>query len=67
MPLKNSKYLDFVGAFLRDNLPVEPKRMECGILNLDDTAENGTHWVAWYRDNGKNIILIATAFSRLMN
>jgi len=35
----------FRGVFLRDNLPVEPKRMECGILNLDD---------AWYRDNGKN-------------
>ena len=28
--------------------------MECGVLNLDDTTGNGTHWVAWYRDNGKN-------------
>jgi len=27
--------------------------MECGILNLN-TSGNGTHWVAWYRDNGKN-------------
>ena len=43
----------FRGVFLRDNLPVEPKRMECGILNLDDTAGNGTHWVAWYRDKVK--------------
>jgi len=25
-----------------------------GVLNLDDTSGNGTHWVAWYRDNGKN-------------
>ena len=43
----------FHGVFLRDNLPVEPKRMECGVLNLDDTSGNGTHWVVWYRDNGK--------------
>ena len=43
----------FRGVSLRDNLPVEPKRMECGILNLD-TSGNETHWVAWYRDNGKN-------------
>jgi len=39
-------------VFARDNLQVEPKRMECGILNLDNTSGNGTHWVAWYRDNG---------------
>jgi len=30
----------FRGVFLRDNLPVEPKRMECGVLNLDDTSGN---------------------------
>ena len=61
-PLTNLEILDavkkleiprFRGVFLRDNLPVEPKRMECGILNLDDTAGNGTHWVAWYRDKVK--------------
>jgi len=40
-------------VFVRDNLPVEPKRTECGILYLDDTSGNETHWVAWYRDNGK--------------
>ena len=28
--------------------------MECGILNFDDTTGNGTHWVAWHRDNDKN-------------
>jgi len=43
----------FRGVYLRDNLPVEPKRMECGVLNFDDTSGNGTHWVAWYSDNGK--------------
>ena len=62
-PLTNLEILDavrklkiprFRGVFLRDNLPVEPKRMECGVLNMDDMTGNGTHWVAWYRDNGKN-------------
>ena len=46
----------FRGVFLRDNLPVVPKRMECGVLNLDDTSGNGTHWVAWYRDKGKKLL-----------
>ena len=62
-PLTNLEIIDavrkleiprFRGVFLRYNLPVEPKRMECGVLDLDDTSGNGTHWVAWNRDNGKN-------------
>jgi len=54
--VKKLKIPLFRGVFVRDNLPVEPKRMECGILNLDDTSGNGTHWMAWYRDNGKKIL-----------
>ena len=50
-----SKYCpsNFRGVFLRNTLPKRPKKNECGILNLDDTSGNGTHWVAWYK-NGKN-------------
>ena len=44
---------NFRGVFLRNTLPKRPKKNECGILNLDDTSGNGTHWVAWYK-NGKN-------------
>ena len=60
-PLTNLEILDadrklkiprFRGVFLRDNLPLEPKRIECGILNLDDTSGNGTHWMALYGNNG---------------
>ena len=43
---------NFRGVFLRNTLPKRPKKNECGILNLDDTSGNGTHWVAWYK-NGK--------------
>ena len=38
------------GVSLRDTLPNKPKKKECGILNLDDTAGLGTHWVAWYKN-----------------
>jgi len=57
-PLTNLEILDavgklkiprFRGVFLLDNLPLEPKRIECGILNLDDTSGNGTHGVVWKR------------------
>jgi len=44
----------FRGIFLRENLPRKTERSECGILKLDDTSGKGTHWVAWYRRNGKN-------------
>jgi len=58
-PLTNLEILDAVRkleiprfrvVFLRDNLSAEPKRMECGVLNLDDTSGYRTHRVAWYED-----------------
>ena len=44
------KIPNFRGVSLRDILPKKPKKKECGILNLDDTTESGTHWVAWYKN-----------------
>ena len=47
-PLTNLEIIDavrkleirrFRGVFLRDNLTVEPKRMECGVLNLQPPTE----------------------------
>jgi len=46
---KKIKIPGFRGVFVRDNLPRKPGKVECGILNLDDTAGTGTHWVAWYK------------------
>ena len=75
-PLTNLEILDavrklkiprFRGVFVRDNLPVEPKRMECGILTSTTRLE--TEHTGW-RGMGttvKTIISTATAFSRLMN
>ena len=34
----------FRGVFLRDSLPKKAKLNECGILNLDSSSGDGTHW-----------------------
>ena len=36
-------------VFLRDTLPEKAKFNECGILNLDSSSGEGTHWVMWFR------------------
>ena len=39
----------FIGMFLRDTLPTKTKFNECGILNLDSSSGDGTHWVTWFK------------------
>lgn len=34
---------------MKDNLPTRTKRIECGIVNLDDSINEGTHWVAYVK------------------
>ena len=57
-PLSNLKIIDaaiklslcgFRGVFLRGTLPKETKLNECGILNLDSSSGDGTHWVMWFK------------------
>ena len=43
----------FSGAFLREILPKNAKLNEFGILNLDSSSDDGTHWVMWFK-NGKD-------------
>ena len=50
---KKLNILNFRGVFLRDTLPNKPRKNECGILNLDSSDGNGTHWVAWFKKNNK--------------
>ena len=62
-PLSNPEIIDaakklsldgFRGIFLRDTLPTKTRLNECGILNLDSTSGDGTHWVMWFkRDKNK--------------
>lgn len=41
----------FRGVFMRDRLPHKSKQIECGIVNLDNYKNVGTHWVAYVRVN----------------
>ena len=43
----------FRWVFLRDTLPTKTKLNECGILNLDSSSGDDTHWVMWFK-KGKN-------------
>jgi hypothetical protein len=45
----------FRGVFMRDNLPNKINNKECGIVNLDSTDGNGTHWVAYYKHDNNRI------------
>ena len=57
-PLSNLEIIDavkklsldgFRGVFFRDTLPKKVKLNECGILNLDSSSGDGTHWVMWFK------------------
>ena len=40
---------NFRGVFMRNTLPKNPRKNECGIVNLNTDRQNGTHWVAWFK------------------
>ena len=57
-PLSNLEIIDaakklslygFRGVILRNTLPTKTKLNECGILNLDSSSGDGTHWVMWFK------------------
>ena len=39
----------FRELFLRDTLPKKLKSNECGILNVNSSSDDGTHWVMWFK------------------
>src|SRR5205809_3879917 len=45
--VKKLNILNFKGVFSRDELPNKPKRIECGILNIDDSNGRGSHWCSF--------------------
>lgn len=34
---------------MRDEIPKKPKDIECAIINLDSSYNEGTHWVAYVK------------------
>ena len=49
------KLKNFRGVFMRDELKFKPLNRECGILNLDSSKNDGSHWVAWFKDKDNKI------------
>lgn len=46
----------FRGVYMRDTLPAHGSlKRECGIVNLDENAGSGTHWVA-YKKTGHKVV-----------
>ena len=39
----------FREVFMRNTLPKRPHEEECGIVNLNTSKENGSHWVCYYK------------------
>ncbi|KAF2885755.1 hypothetical protein ILUMI_20419 [Ignelater luminosus] len=58
---KNVPY--FRGVFMRDSLPVQPFRIERGIVNHDDLKGPGSHWTAYRKDN--NVVFYYDPFGDL--
>ncbi|KAE9532372.1 hypothetical protein AGLY_009995 [Aphis glycines] len=40
---------------MRNDLPMKSWVNECGVLNLNDSTQNGSHWVAWKKMKNKII------------
>ena len=40
---------NFRGVKMRDELLSTPRKVECGILNLNTHDQKGSHWIAWYK------------------
>jgi len=40
---------------MRDTLPKKPWKDECGILNLDSSDGQGSHWLTWIK-RGKSSV-----------
>jgi hypothetical protein len=45
------KIKNFRNIYMRDNLPRKPYKYERGIINLDGSTGEGTHWVCYIKEN----------------
>jgi len=48
--VKKLKIKNFRGVFMKDELPQRPKNIECGIINLENQNQEGSHWTAYYKN-----------------
>jgi hypothetical protein len=50
---RNLKIKHFRDVFMKCELPRKVKNIECGIINLQNSDESGSHWVAFYKIHDK--------------
>ncbi len=54
--IKKLKIRNFKGVFMKDELvKLKPTTKECGIVNLESSNENGSHWCCWWKNNNNKI------------
>ena len=46
---KRLKIKNFRGVFMSDELPDKPLENECGIINLESSKLQGSHWCCWWK------------------
>jgi len=50
------RFKNFRGVFMRDELKnIKAKKYECGIVNLDSSRNEGSHWVCYFKNNNDKI------------
>ena len=54
MLLKSYHWMDLEEYFW-ETLPKKSKLNECGILNLDSSSGDGTHWVMWLKKDKEKL------------
>ena len=40
---------------MKDELPDSPSNVECGVINLENSYQNGSHWTCYFKKNGSTI------------
>ena len=52
--IKLAKNLKIIrSVFMKDELLQKVNNVECDIINLQNSNESGSHWVAYYKNNDK--------------
>jgi hypothetical protein len=49
---------------MKDALPQKINKVECGIINLEDSNEDDSHWTAYYKNNGIKYYFDSYGFAR---
>ena len=52
---KQLKIKNYRGNFMRDTLPKQIRRNECGVVNLDSIKNQGTHYVCYWKQDDTRV------------